>query len=219
LEGQVFLTEIVVERVGCPVVKATRDYCSIVIEDTDHSWSDGDHALSVFEARGPEEELDGFVEELAGKGCSEDDVIEGFDLVMSRDGKALFKIKCRCLNKCVKKSLFEVNQVPAALSIEGGEARVSILVSEEEFGDLVQDLKEVLDGFRLDGVTEIDDGVEKDYLTERQRDILENSLQKGYFDNPRKSSLKEVAEDMGISSATASEHLRVGLSKVLSRKL
>lgn len=45
-------------------------------------------------------------------------------------------------------------------------------------------------------------------LTERQREVLEVALRAGYFDWPRGSTAEEVAESLGISSATLHGHLR-----------
>ncbi|WP_224450247.1 bacterio-opsin activator domain-containing protein [Haloprofundus salilacus] len=52
-------------------------------------------------------------------------------------------------------------------------------------------------------------------LTERQRAALETAYRAGFFNWPRDSSGKEVAESLGVSSPTFHQHVRIGLSKLL----
>ncbi|QZP37627.1 helix-turn-helix domain-containing protein [Halobaculum magnesiiphilum] len=44
-------------------------------------------------------------------------------------------------------------------------------------------------------------------LTERQLEVLRTAFDAGYYDWPRESSGKEIAAELGISSATFSEHI------------
>lgn len=52
-------------------------------------------------------------------------------------------------------------------------------------------------------------------LTEKQRQALEVAHGHGYFESPRQSTGQDIAADLGISSATFSQHLRAGLDKIL----
>lgn len=45
-------------------------------------------------------------------------------------------------------------------------------------------------------------------LTTRQREILETAVEIGYYDDPRRATVTDIATELGISQATASEHLR-----------
>lgn len=45
-------------------------------------------------------------------------------------------------------------------------------------------------------------------LTSRQRDVLDTAVQLGYYDDPRRATIVDIANELGISQATASEHLR-----------
>ncbi|MGZ0747008.1 bacterio-opsin activator domain-containing protein [Haloparvum sp. AD34] len=51
-------------------------------------------------------------------------------------------------------------------------------------------------------------------LTDRQRTVLETAYYSGYFEWPRSTSGEDVAESLGISAATFSEHLRAAENKV-----
>lgn len=52
-------------------------------------------------------------------------------------------------------------------------------------------------------------------LTEKQAQALKAAVESGYFDTPRRASIKEVAGRMQISPSTAIEHLRKAEKKVL----
>jgi predicted DNA binding protein len=56
----------------------------------------------------------------------------------------------------------------------------------------------------------------KEELTKRQEDILRIALEKGYFDYPKRISIRELAALFGISISTLSEILRSGQKKVMS---
>ncbi|MCT9095577.1 helix-turn-helix domain-containing protein [Haloarchaeobius sp. HME9146] len=45
-------------------------------------------------------------------------------------------------------------------------------------------------------------------IPSRQRELLTLALERGYFDIPREVTLEELAEEMGITKTTASNHLR-----------
>ncbi|MDE1819760.1 MAG: helix-turn-helix domain-containing protein [Euryarchaeota archaeon] len=55
-------------------------------------------------------------------------------------------------------------------------------------------------------------------MTSRQERAVETAFRMGYFDHPRRSGLREVAAELGVSRSTTLELLRRGLTKVLSRR-
>lgn len=54
------------------------------------------------------------------------------------------------------------------------------------------------------------------HLTDRQRDVLETALKAGYYDWPRESTGKEVAEELEITSSTFSQHIQAAERNLLS---
>lgn len=52
-------------------------------------------------------------------------------------------------------------------------------------------------------------------LTARQREVLEAAVEAGYYEAPRRATLNDVAEAVGIASTTAGEHLRKVEARVL----
>ena len=60
-------------------------------------------------------------------------------------------------------------------------------------------------------------GIQKTYnLTPRQEEMIRFALKKGYFDCPKKTNIREIAQTFGISISTVSEILRRGIKKVVS---
>lgn len=46
-------------------------------------------------------------------------------------------------------------------------------------------------------------------LTERQREVLQAAYEAGYYERPRRTTGEDLAKDLGISTATFSQHIRV----------
>lgn len=53
-------------------------------------------------------------------------------------------------------------------------------------------------------------------ITNRQLDALTAAVECGYYDTPRRGTVDDVADQIGTSSSTASEHLRKAESAVMS---
>lgn len=54
-----------------------------------------------------------------------------------------------------------------------------------------------------------------DPLSDRQREVFEFARERGYYERPRGISATELADELGVSKATALEHLRKAESKLL----
>lgn len=71
----------------------------------------------------------------------------------------------------------------------------------------------------LDGLGFTAEGLERvvqDRLTDRQWEVLETAYRLGYFERPRANSGEEVAAELGITSATFSQHLRAAQRNILA---
>ncbi|WP_336024797.1 helix-turn-helix domain-containing protein [Halobellus salinisoli] len=55
-----------------------------------------------------------------------------------------------------------------------------------------------------------------DVLTDRQRQVIEAAFDAGYYDWPRETTGQAVAEKLGITSATFSEHIHAAERKLLT---
>jgi len=58
--------------------------------------------------------------------------------------------------------------------------------------------------------------VDRGELTSRQRQVLETAHSLGYFDHPKGANAGEVADELGISTSTFTEHLAAAQSKLLT---
>ncbi|KUH34569.1 transcriptional regulator [Thermococcus celericrescens] len=97
----------------------------------------------------------------------------------------------------------------------GGESVLSVLCEEELVGDVVRAFRETY-GARVISVEEAEpESSPLSKLTKRQAEVLLLAYKSGYFDEPRKVTLRELAEMLNLSPSTVKEHLRKGLKKVL----
>lgn len=55
-----------------------------------------------------------------------------------------------------------------------------------------------------------------DRLTDRQREVLFAAFDAGYYERPRKTTGTELADELGITSATFQQHLRAAERKLVS---
>jgi hypothetical protein len=61
--------------------------------------------------------------------------------------------------------------------------------------------------------------VDRERLTDRQREVLETAYRMGYFEYPRSANATEVAEELGIGLSTLAEHLAAAQEKLLAELL
>jgi hypothetical protein len=96
--------------------------------------------------------------------------------------------------------LSDLQAVVAALDDAGESARVRRL-TQSAAGD---------DG---DGAASV--AVDWGRLTDRQLEVLWTAYRMGYFEHPREANATEVAEELGVSLSTFTEHLTTAQSKLL----
>ena len=56
-----------------------------------------------------------------------------------------------------------------------------------------------------------------DFLTEKQREVLELAVNRGYYEDGGEVTLKQLADELGIARSTTGEHLKRAESEVLKR--
>jgi hypothetical protein len=108
--------------------------------------------------------------------------------------------------------------------VESGRLEVAATVAPAESRTLLDDLGDTFPGVKLTGKRETDRDVRtagafrstvRGRLTDRQYETLRTGYLAGYFDWPRRSTAEEVADTMGISSATLHGHFRKSLRELL----
>lgn len=105
-------------------------------------------------------------------------------------------------------------QIVAELPAEYDPGEVVAAFQEEYGGDLVAK-REHAEFTPLFSQREFDRAVERRF-TDRQREVLETAFEAGYYDWPRETSGEELADQLGISQPTLSEHLTTAERKLLS---
>jgi len=70
-------------------------------------------------------------------------------------------------------------------------------------------------------VQTIKNGSEKDddYLTEKQREVLELAVSRGYYEDDSEITLKQLADELGIARSTIGEHLKRAESEVIKKAI
>lgn len=101
----------------------------------------------------------------------------------------------------------------SAQSKDGGKVEWTLIVSEKEvLKDIFDHLKKKSVDAELIKLTKIDD---RESLTERQDKITQVAFERGYFDYPKRISLRELARMFDVSPSTLSEILRKGQRKIV----
>ena len=54
-------------------------------------------------------------------------------------------------------------------------------------------------------------------LTDRQHEILTIAVEQGHYEVPRRATINDIADEMGLSQATVGEHLQKIEARILSR--
>ena len=57
--------------------------------------------------------------------------------------------------------------------------------------------------------------VDRSTLTDRQAEVLETAHRMGYFEHPKRANASEVADELGITGTTLTEHLAAAQTKLL----
>ena len=61
------------------------------------------------------------------------------------------------------------------------------------------------------------DGKNYDFLTEKQREVLELAVRRGYYEDGSEVTLKQLADELGIARSTIGEHLKRAESEVVKK--
>jgi hypothetical protein len=99
--------------------------------------------------------------------------------------------------------------------IVGGEASWEVTAPRERLSALTEQLEAFGIAYRVDHIRQGFD-VEQ-FLTDRQRRVVEAAIDAGYYDTPRGCSLTDLADDLGIAKSTCSETLHRAEGKIVKR--
>jgi hypothetical protein len=140
-------------------------------------------------------------------------------LAAMRDHEALAKVSVMAGGEGVATVRIETNAplllvaakrsglpIEMPLDIENGVAEVDVTGEHERVAALGKRFDEMGLEYELDRVRQRVDPVR--LLTDRQQELLLTAVELGYYDVPRRSTLTEVADHLGIAKSTCSETLQ-----------
>lgn len=109
-----------------------------------------------------------------------------------------------------------VVDTPMVYTHRGG-LRVTIIGEEGVFREAMPAIPAEL-RFKLEQLGEYEPTTDRLFslLTERQQEILQEAIQQGYYEVPRKVTHQDVAESLDCSGGTVGEHLRKIEARLLS---
>ena len=141
----------------------------------------------------------------------QDSYVYDVDIVRADRGRVIGSLKTHKCTAC--KTFAEANCfLSSATSKPDGKLEWAVLGSDTMVKSLMQGLEnqrvtgEVLKIAKLEG---------QEDLTARQEEMLQIALEKGYFEFPKKITLRQLAKVLDISPATLTEILRRGQKRVL----
>lgn len=128
---------------------------------------------------------------------------------------------------CPALRLAELGALPQRVQGISGEGRIVVdIASEYDTTRIIETFLEEFPAARLsrkeekETVTpiftsqELERGMRRQ-LTDRQIEVLETAFEAGYYDWPRRCTGEDVADELGISSATFSEHIHAAERNIL----
>ncbi|MFC7019355.1 MULTISPECIES: helix-turn-helix domain-containing protein [Haloarcula] len=196
---------------GCPVADLTDGQGGTARSVT---WSDGDRTVTE------QFEYDGDVDASSGSETApEGDVNRVFDY----DDAAVYELE-RESEDCVCQTIAEFDCPLSDVDVADGTLYVSLhLRDATELRALLERLRGAYDDVRVRYLVQSGDGdssgdvvpVDRDRLTDRQREAVATAYRMGYFDYPRQSNASEVAEALDIAPSTFTEHLTAAQSELL----
>ncbi len=161
----------------------------------------------LVEIAGPQEVMDDVLKDIR-----KNPLVSDVDTTTTERGKivgAITTARCDICRILTDSDCFLIS----AETKSGGNVEWTLVLSDKDV------LKSIFDRLKAKGVsvdlvklTKIDD---KESLTERQDKIAHVAFERGYFDYPKRISLRELARMFDVSPSTLSEILRKGQRKIV----
>jgi predicted DNA binding protein len=161
----------------------------------------------LVEIAGPQEVMDEVLSDI-----KKNPLVSKIDTSVTERGKVISSVTTSRCDICRILTDADVFLISAE-SRGGGKVDWTLVLSDKDV------LKGIFDHLKTKGVdaelvklTKIDD---KESLTERQDKITHVAFERGYFDYPKRISLRELARMFEVSPSTLSEILRKGQRKIV----
>ena len=186
--------------------RVTAEFPSVIRVLDCRSLPDGEGVQELFEVTSAADLSDKIVSYLR-----QDSYVYDIDIVRADQGRVIGSLKTHRCTAC--KTFAGANCfLVSATSKSDGKLEWAVLGNDTMVKSLMQELEhqkvasEVVKISKLKGEEE---------LTARQENILQIALEKGYFEFPKKITLRQLAKVLDVSPATLTEILRRGQKRVL----
>ena len=138
--------------------------------------------------------------------------VKSFDLDFVKSGKLVGEVVTyKCL-ACSSLAGSDAHLITADVRPDGAVHWRLMTSDRDGVKKLVSKLRRVKCEVELLKLSPID---EQEVLTTRQEEIIMMAFERGYFETPRQTKLKDLARITGVSQATLSEILRKGQKRIV----
>ena len=156
-----------------------------------------------------------------GRNLSEISQLESFEVLeIHEEDEAGILVSIRCTHPLALSAL-ELSNIyvypPYGIDAKNG-LEFRIFGISSSIRSFLEFVREVMPPDTI-SVQTIKNGSSKDldFLTEKQREVLELAVSRGYYEDGKEVTLKQLADEIGIARSTTGEHLKRAESEVLKR--
>ncbi|AUX08100.1 bacterio-opsin activator HTH domain-containing protein [Halalkaliarchaeum desulfuricum] len=197
------------DAMGCPLARASTEVDGPIDDVSRSSQVGSDAIFEEFEVASPGD----------SDGLSDEDVRK----VFSVDGVDVYRFERETADGCVCEVIERSENPISSIRAENGSLYLWLYASDvESIRSIVADLQAEFGDVQLRHLVRENDEsgddyvlVNRNHLTERQREVIRTAFAMGYFDYDSGTNAGDVAEALGISHSTFAEHLAAAQTKLL----
>jgi len=155
-------------------------------------------------------EADSGLAELV-KDVSEHEAVADMEVLWNEGNDALLQFETR---RPMMLLAARQSNIPVRMpfEIQDGVGTWELTASRERLSEL----SSVFDNMGINYEIEYVRGIgSEEFLTDKQRSVMETALRMGYYDTPREASLSDVADELGIAKSTCSETIHRAEEKLV----
>jgi predicted DNA binding protein len=188
------------------IKRVTAEFPSVIRVLDCRSLPDSEGVQELFEVTSAADLSEKIVDYLR-----QDSYVYAIDIVKAEHGRVVGSLKTHKCTACKTFAGADCFLVSAS-SKPDGKLEWTVLGNDT----MVKSLMQELESQKVTGeVVKISKIKDEEELTARQEEILQIALEKGYFEFPKKITLRQLAKVLDVSPATLTEILRRGQKRVL----
>ncbi|OVE83975.1 helix-turn-helix domain-containing protein [Natronolimnobius baerhuensis] len=143
--------------------------------------------------------------------------------VQSGDKESVYRFERAAGTDCACEIIEQTGTPLSSVRAQDGSLLLSFHTLElEEIEAIVEELRTQFDGVLVEDLSQAYDGssadpvvVDRNELTDRQREIIETAYEMGYFEYPKGANATDVAAELGVARSTFTEHLAAAQTKLM----